>query len=529
MISMAVSFALTVVTATASDEPLRRPTLERGFELMRGEGGATDLALLEDGDRAWAERWRALSAATKSIDASYFIVENDAFGLAFIAHLYMRARDGVKVRLLLDGRGSAPFAFPFLGLDEVQELVATGNASVHIYNPPVLRLPETVLTLSAVPVSAGTHGKILVVDDKIGITGGRNIGARYFADTVESGQSIGDVDVLLTGRRTVRALTTVMTREFSKWAKEGVRADLFNFDHRDTALRLVYYAMDAWVRGEVPDLPTEEAVFRLEAAALKHFPSLPPQSYREALRHYLRQIASARSIRGALAEAEIDLVPTLGRVVPSWGRAEKIDDTANDAIVLAISHARDRVLIQSPYFIMTPRYLAALTRASARGVKIVVVTNGPSSTDNDISQALFIDSWPELCARMPTLRVFASAKQMLHTKRVVVDDTLTLLGSHNLDPMSSHVNSEVVLAVWSRTINEMSAERIVKLIGSDSVREYRILRKDGGIAARDDQGRVLVAFGPAHHVEKGRVESLRSLKEFLFTIRGIWDFDFAVW
>jgi phosphatidylserine/phosphatidylglycerophosphate/cardiolipin synthase-like enzyme len=105
-----------------------RVSLRRTFETM-GPGGAADATALDDSADAWAMRWRLLAEARQTIDATYFIVENDVFGLAFIAHLYMRAQQGVQVRLVLDGRGSAPFALPFLGLDEVQELVAPTSSA----------------------------------------------------------------------------------------------------------------------------------------------------------------------------------------------------------------------------------------------------------------------------------------------------------------------------------------------------------------------------------------------------------------
>lgn len=511
-----------------------RPTLRRAYEWM-GRGGVAEAVPLDDSAAAWAARWRLMANATRSIDASYFIVENDVIGMAFVAHLYQRARAGVGVRLVMDGRGSAPFALPFLGLDEMQELVGTGNADVRVYNPPALQIPRTLLERSAVPVSAGMHAKILIADDEIAIAGGRNIGAVYFAKRGEVDGAVVDSDVLLRGPAVVEALDAAVHHELARWGQESVRRDAVNIQSQDEFLRMIYFAMDAWLRGAIPNLPPAragESAVLLEAAALAHFVPQPSLETRERVRPYLATLARMRSLRGALSTPQPGADVVEARVVTALGRADDeehlVDESANDALVRAIASARSRVWIESPYFMLTPRLFGALSRASARGVEIVVLTNGPGSSDNEASQALFIDSWPELQAAMPTLRVFVGARQMLHTKRVIVDDVLTLVGSHNLDPLSAHLNSEVVVALWSLAMNDHASSLFRAALDGGEVLEYRI-RRVGGVAERDVDGNVVVEFGPNDHLTPQRLEELRALKRFLFSIRGIWDFEFVVW
>jgi putative cardiolipin synthase len=522
--------APTQATEQPTEQPTR-PTLRRAFELMQGGGGDSEAVALDRGADAWVARWRAIAGAKRTIDTSYFIVTNDVFGLAFLGHLYLRAHEGVQIKLLLDGRGSVALSLPFAGLDELQELVATGNASVHIYNPPLLQIPRTLLERSAVPVSAGTHSKILIVDDELAITGGRNVGAGYFAARGEVDAPITDTDVLFTRGAPVQALDEALHHEFNHWGKERVRRDAVNLDRRDDFLRIIAFAMDAWLKGEVPrNARTSKTLLLLEAAALARIDHLPSQATRDEARPYLRQLVRVRSMHGRLSGATPASVVVEAKVAAATGRAERAVEAndANDAIVLALSSARRRVWLQSPYFMLTPRLLAALTRASERGVEIVALTNGPNSSDNASAQALFIDTWPELEARMPTLRVFVGARNMLHTKRVIIDDELTLVGSHNLDPLSAHLNSEVVVALWSRAMNESASALFTAALEGGEVLEYRI-RRDARGARRDRNGRVLVAFGPEHHLPARRLEELRTLKEMLFSIRNIWDFDFVAW
>lgn len=80
-----------------------------------------------------------------------------------------------------------------------------------------------------------------------------------------------------------------------------------------------------------------------------------------------------------------------------------------------------------------------------RSVQITMLTNSPLSTDNALSQTFFLEQWPELMARVPTLRLFvAGDRHTLHSKLAVIDGQLALIGTYNLDPLSIAINSELV-------------------------------------------------------------------------------------
>jgi hypothetical protein len=156
--------------------------LHATWEGMPGDAGSADLWLLGKQTAAWATRWKLVSEATESIDAAYFIIETDPFGLAFLGLLQRKAREGVKVRLLVDGRGSVALTTPLAGLDYLHELIEAGDVEVKLFNPVAARLPETLISMSAIPVSSSSHQKLLIVDRKVAVTGGRNVSLPYFAD-----------------------------------------------------------------------------------------------------------------------------------------------------------------------------------------------------------------------------------------------------------------------------------------------------------------------------------------------------------
>lgn len=544
-----LSFALVVVIASllavaGCQIPIReslvgvpRPqSLRTAFEELRGRGGTSGVVLLTDPAQAWVARWELLRDARERIDASYFIVEDDVFGMAFLGHLFARAEAGVNVRLLVDGRGSALLATPLLGRDYLQELVDTGHARVHVFNPPLNQLGRSLLEVNAIPFAAGTHNKILAIDGRIAMTGGRNIGRVYFSRLDEDPTAVMDADVLVDGGETVAQVTAAMSREFPVSGRDGIiEADVVNFVPKRQELLIVYGAMDAWLSGTVPAEPFDDAVLALEAAGLAQLAELPSRQVREGVRPYLRALASHTSLHGSSPLKVHPRYEADVRVVSATSRAVRLDDSANDALVRAIGGAQERVMLQSPYFILTPRVLHALEEASRRGVEIVVITNSPISSDNPASQALFIDTWPELMARIPTLRIFVAAtRQMLHAKRATFDDDLTLIGTYNIDPLSAHVNSEMMLSVWSPEFNAQNRAELDVARRSNAMIEYKIVRDGDNRALRHPrgdprEGQVVVAYGPRDHVPAKQIDDLVTLKHVLVGLRAIWDFEVVAW
>jgi phosphatidylserine/phosphatidylglycerophosphate/cardiolipin synthase-like enzyme len=119
-----------------------------------------------------------------------------------------------------------------------------------------------------------------------------------------------------------------------------------------------------------------------------------------------------------------------------------------------------------------------------------------------MSQAFFLEQWPELLARVPNLRIFARGEpRNLHGKMAVFDAQIGLVGTYNLDPLSMGVNSEVALVAWSEAFAHRLAIRPWRLLaaGPPAVYEYRIQRDGQGNARRDEQGKVMIAFGPEDH------------------------------
>jgi cardiolipin synthase len=116
---------------------------------------------LENGDEAYPAMLAAIEAAEKSIVLMTYIFDNDRWGRRFAGALESARGRGVEVRVLIDGVG-ARYSRP-----RVSRLLRRGNV------PAALFLPGFSTLLPS--FNLRNHRKIMVVDGRLGFTGGMNI------------------------------------------------------------------------------------------------------------------------------------------------------------------------------------------------------------------------------------------------------------------------------------------------------------------------------------------------------------------
>ena len=111
---------------------------------------------------------------------------------------------------------------------------------------------------------------------------------------------------------------------------------------------------------------------------------------------------------------------------------------------LAISGARDRVLLQSPYFVPDQSTLDALVNAAAGGVRVDLMTT--SWIDKKIPW------WAAESFFEPFLaaggRIWQWEKGFFHAKSLTIDGTACAVGTLNLDIRSLRINKELMVWVY---------------------------------------------------------------------------------
>lgn len=125
----------------------------------------------------------------------------------------------------------------------------------------------------------------------------------------------------------------------------------------------------------------------------------------------------------------------------------------HDALFLAVTEARRRVWLMTPYLIPSPTLLTALRGAVYRGVDVRLLL--PARSDVPIARLAARSYYPDLIGS--GVRVFEYEPSILHAKAMVFDEDLSVLGSANLDTRSFRLNFEVSCFLRSEQVNRAIA------------------------------------------------------------------------
>lgn len=149
---------------------LEDPRFARELGVLLGPAfvGGNSSKVLVNGDEIFPAMLGAIRAAQATITFESYIYWSGDIGQAFADALSERARHGVKVHVLLDWVGSSKSEQTLLN-----EMLAAG-VQIHKFHPPHWS--------NLGRMNNRTHRKLLVVDGRIGFTGGVGIAQQWTGD-----------------------------------------------------------------------------------------------------------------------------------------------------------------------------------------------------------------------------------------------------------------------------------------------------------------------------------------------------------
>ena len=179
--------------------------------------------LLEKSDRALLWRLTLIDSASHSIDLQYYVWFGDTLGRLMMDRVIMAADRGVKVRILFDDLNTMLHDMTHVEMrDELLSRIDRHpNIQIRVFNPWEDRslLGRGIGMASDFKrLNRRMHNKQMVVDNRVAIIGGRNLGDEYFGLNPEF--NFHDLDVLGVGP-VARQASQVFDRY---WNSEWVRA-----------------------------------------------------------------------------------------------------------------------------------------------------------------------------------------------------------------------------------------------------------------------------------------------------------------
>ncbi|MEP6604253.1 MAG: phosphatidylserine/phosphatidylglycerophosphate/cardiolipin synthase family protein [Spartobacteria bacterium] len=145
------------------------PQFERTMNNLLGPGlvSGNEVRTLHNGDEIFPAMLSAIRSAKRSIDFETYIYWKGNIGAQFAEALAERARAGVKVHIILDWQGTQKLDHASL------QMMKDAGAEVAQYNPPSWYKPD--FWYNPMRINNRTHRKLLIVDGRIGFTGGVGI------------------------------------------------------------------------------------------------------------------------------------------------------------------------------------------------------------------------------------------------------------------------------------------------------------------------------------------------------------------
>ena len=394
--------------------------------------------LLNDGPTALDWRLRAIDSATDSIDLQTFLWHFDTSGSLVLDHLVRAADRGVTVRVLVDDTF-------LLGEDNVLEaLHEHHNIEYRVFNPYRRRasgfLTREILNLGEYHrLDHRMHNKSMIVDDRVAIVGGRNLGDEYFG--LDPDANFRDME-LIVGGDLVPDLAATFDRYWNNhWC----------------------IPIEQLADAQPSEAPLNRARAAFAAADFAHVEEAP---------------AERRAKWLALLEQTVQgKVDIYADEPPQRNPAERDSapvQVANDLIRL-FDDAQREILIISAYLIPTTELEAAVERAAKRGVSVRILTNSIRSNNHLTAHSAYRKHINELLdngAELHEVRIDAEDRHLymltpveekalaLHAKVLVIDDDRVFIGSANLDPRSLRINTEMGLMVESTVLNAQVREAV---------------------------------------------------------------------
>ena len=472
-----------VSTALANPSQTKMGQLVQARAAKAGTRNDSGFALVGNAELAFTSRMTLIKAAQKTLDIQYYAIFADDTTERLFDALREAAHRGVRVRILLDD-------FNTSGKNaQVLKLAFEKNFELRLFNPlpggrssMVLRILANLKDMAR--IQRRMHNKMLVADNAVAITGGRNLGETYFGQS--EGTNFVDIDVLASGR---------IVRDLSK------SFDSYWNNPLAYSVQSLMTAQEIEALKPPPTVPGESHSAAWPAVA---DPASPPQDPTAA--PSLPDSTDLSLLTWTWAPSVL-LVDQASKIAADADDVAEAKETAVDGLLHIMSRAKTDLLIVSPYFVPGKDMMEQFADLRRRGVQIRVLTNSLASNDAPAAHvgyaryrealvAMGIELYEMRAEQQGTVRGFGSglgskgetsggSRASLHAKVVVIDDRLLVVGSMNLDLRSKLQNSEVAIVIRNRAVAREAATLINPALTHGA---YQVILANGQLVWRAPQG-----------------------------------------
>lgn len=371
------------------------------------------VALVESGQDGALVRLNFMRNAEKSLDVSYYTLIAGKSTELILGSILDAADRGIEVRILLDGifhnlKGDLK--------DTIYGFDSHPNINLKFYEP--LKL------LSPMSWNNRLHDKIIIVDEKLALIGGRNIGDKYFREDIMEDDFVKDRDVII-------------FNEFL-YDSSSVITDMKNY--YDSIWDYEY------------SKPPIKKIKPKQLVKGEKFNEKLRLNYREFIEEYMGDIKPIDWHKKTIPTESIKFVYN------PIGRANQDPWCLRELLRLA-SKAEKSIFIQSPYIIPSKNMKAKFSEYDIELEKITMLTNSFSSSPNPLAISGYYNNREEIVDSGVKLYEYQGPKS-IHSKTYIIDDSISAVGSFNFDARSSYINTESMVIIESEEFTDILKDNI---------------------------------------------------------------------
>lgn len=380
------------------------------------------ICVVNDNNDALLWRLRMIREAKQEIILVTFELRDDFSGRAVMAALLEAADRGVAVRVLIDGVDGF---LQLHGSRNFEAFLRHSNIEVKYYNP---------LRVTALPrINYRLHDKYLIVDETAYLMGGRNTHDIYLGSFSEEGQIDRDVVVYEADCSGSTSLSTLRSYFEETW------------DMKNCVLLSNRMAVETqnqiWAK-------LSEHLSELLASPDYH---ITPIDWQE-------ETIAANSVMLLTGSPEAwNKAPVL------WERLCQLMGGASD------------IIIQTPLIICDNAMFSDLSQICERADLVEILTNSPESNVNLLASSYSYQKSKTL-EKGAIISEYCGSRA-LHTKTILIDDNISVIGSYNLDARSTYIDTELMIVIDCPALNADLREQMAGLRN-----QSRIVALDGSVS-----------------------------------------------
>lgn len=353
---------------------------------------------IDENEDALLWRLRMISAAKKSIVLATFDFRADKSGMNLMAALHHAAEKGIRIKLLIDGIYQPLY---LRGNESFDALCGHENIEVKFYNPIKLR--------SLYDLNYRMHDKYIMIDHRMYLLGGRNT-TDTFLGKLHKGSNID--------------------RELLVYNEEDKKGESFE--------QLEDYFLKIWKEKASQELP-HFLKNEVKAEKYKEF----KERYPMLLEKYGR-FDQYDSWKDSTYQA--NKITLISNGIEAKNKEPRVLYTIEQLAAKA-----DKVMIQTPY-IISNQYMDCVLQNIGKKADLKIFINAVEKGSNPWGCTDYLNNKNKILGTGADVYEVMN-EYAVHTKAVLIDENISIIGSYNLDMRSTYLDTELMLIVDSKRLN----------------------------------------------------------------------------